>query len=121
MESRLLFKLSLTTALISLILIFIISENLEPRVSNINQLNERSLDSYVKIVGKVKDFRETKGLYIITIEDPTGKVDVIIYKTKSNKVEAEKLKKAQRLEVLGKVSEYKGSIQINAIEIKDVS
>lgn len=113
MQTSLLLKISLITSIIGLILLFYLAENLEPKLIEIKEIDERLFEEYVKISGEISKVRETEGLYILTVNDGE-EIDVIIFKNK------EKLSftKNSRVEVIGKVSEFRGKLQIEAFEIR---
>ena len=116
MHTKMLLRVSLATSLIGLIFLFILSENIEPMTVSIDKINEKMFDKYVKISGTLINVRETSGLYILTIKDSSSEIQGIIYK--QNKKISFSRYKNQNVEIIGKVSEYKGQLQIEISEIK---
>lgn len=115
MQTRLLLKISLITSLLGLILLFFLSENLEPKLISIEEIDERLFDEYVKISGEIVGVRKTTGLYILSIQDSTEKIDVIVFKQK----EKFSFEKGTHVEVIGKVGKFRGNLQIEANEIRE--
>ncbi|OYT41221.1 hypothetical protein B6U80_01815 [Candidatus Pacearchaeota archaeon ex4484_26] len=114
MQTSLLFKIALTTSLIGLLLLFFLSENLEPRLLPVGKIDEKLFDEYVKISGEIANVKETSGLYILSVKDDSGEISVILFKNKK------KIDFVQNriIEVIGKVSEYRGKPEIEAVEIR---
>jgi len=114
MQTQMLLKVSLVTSFIGLLFLFFLSENIEPKLIQISEINEKMFDEYVKISGKVTSSRETQGLYILSIKDSSSEIQGIIYK-QNNKIQ---FSENEEIEIIGKVSEYKGQLQIEISELK---
>lgn len=111
METKVLLKISLIVALISTFIISILAANLEPSVRNIETINERSIDEWVKIQGIVVQENVIENLKIFTVNDGTASI-TCIFRKQSNSLENKKV------EVLGKVIDYKGTLEIEVNSIK---
>ena len=109
-------KIALATSLLGLFSLYIISETFEPKIILISEVNEKMFDSYVRISGQISSARETEGLYILQVNDSSGKIEVIIYKEK----EKLSFSRGQEVEVIGKVSEFRGKIQLEAADIRRI-
>ncbi len=109
MKDKTLLKLSLATAILGIIALFLITELIElPEKSIANALEQ---EGFVKISGKVTSVRSSESITYIKLSDESGQAD-IIYFGKTD------LKKGSDAEVIGKVGSYKGSKQIEAKEIR---
>ena len=117
MRTNALLKISLATAIVGLILLFFLSERLEPKLISISQIDERMLDSYVKVMGKINSVRETEGLYILDLQDSSSRIDVVVFKQNQKF----NFQKGQQVEVIGKVSEFRFKLQIEATGIRGLS
>lgn len=106
METRTLLKISLVIALISIFILAILAINIEPSIRKIDSINEKSLDEWVKIQGKVTQQRDYETLRIITINDGTASINCVV---RFNIVDL----KNKTVEVLGKVIDYKGNFEID--------
>lgn len=113
METRVLLKLSLVVALVSTFIIIILANNLEPNIKKIETINEKSLDEWVKIQGRVTQETDVETLKILTINDGTASINCILRKNPS-KISF----KDQQVTVLGKIIDYKGNFEIDISEIK---
>ena len=71
------------------------------------------LDKEVNIIGEVTNIRETPGLYIITLQDKTDSIPVVIFKEENLN-----LTRYQYLDISGKVVEYKNQLEVQAEVIK---
>jgi RecJ-like exonuclease len=110
-----LIKISLFLSLIGILLLFIVSIFTEPSQTKINEISKKDLDNYVKITGTVINIKEIKAenyfFKIIKLKDSSGSINII----QNSK---EKLEINQKIEVIGRVSEYNQEIQIETKEIK---
>lgn len=112
METRNLLKLCLITALVGTFLIVILANNLEPEAKTIDTINEKMFDEWIKVQGNVTQERDTSGLKILTVNDGTASINCILRKNVSYSFEN------QKVEVQGKITDYKGEIEIEISKIK---
>lgn len=115
MQTRTLLRLALVTSIVGLILLFFLSENLEPPLMPIKEISEKYFDSYVKVAGEITNVKETKGLYILTVEDATDEIEVVIFKDKNVTFSED-----TQVEVIGKVTKYWTRLQIEAVEVRAI-
>jgi len=105
-------KLSLTISLIGIFLLLLLLNILEPKLINIENINEKLINKKIKIQGKIfniKTYKESD-FQIILIKDNTGQI-----KTTINKIL--NLKNNQTIILIGKVTQYKKNLQIQADKI----
>ncbi|MCX6741768.1 MAG: OB-fold nucleic acid binding domain-containing protein [Candidatus Pacearchaeota archaeon] len=119
MKTKNLLKLSLIISIFGIFLILFLANNLEPNFSDISNITQKELDNYVKIKGEIIDTQEiflndSEYLELFTIKDGSGSIEGVFRKRMS-------LQTNQQVEILGKVSDYKGAIQIEASKIKIIS
>jgi len=107
-----LLKISLAVSLIGIFLLLLFSNILEPKLINIEKINDRLIDEKVKVQGAIFNIRtyEDSGFQVVSIKDNTGKIQVTIDKILN-------LKNNQTIIVIGKVTEYKEDLQIQADKI----
>jgi len=103
-------KLALITFLIGLIALFFLSSSLEPKQVRISEISGKMMDNYVKISGEVVKIKQFDTLTSLTISDDTDNITVICPKTN--------ISKDSFVEVIGKVKEYKGILEIEAEKIQ---
>lgn len=109
-------KISLALSLIGILLLIFISSHIEPREVSIASITEEYLDKEVRITGqidKIKNFKDN-GFHILEVSDSTGYIEVTA--SSSNLTVNKNLTYA----IIGKVSEYNGTIQISADKIQKV-
>lgn len=115
MQTKTLFKLSLTVLLISLFLLTILSNSLEPKTIKIININEKMLDEWVKVKGRASEIKtiktETGKMTLFKVVDETGSIEVVFY---------DSINITENVEVIGKVTEYKNKIQLQATKIKNL-
>lgn len=111
-----LFKISLILSLTGIFLLLLLSSILEPKLTKIQDINDKLIDKKVKIQGQIFNIKnyEDSNFQVISIKDETGKIDVTTDKILN-------LTNNQNITVIGAISEYKNSLQIQAdkILIKD--
>jgi RecJ-like exonuclease len=112
METRNLLKLCLITALVGTFLVVILANNIEPETKTIDTINENMFDEWVKVQGNITQERDIEGLKILTVNDGTASINCVLRKNISYSF------KDQRVEIRGKITDYKGDIEIDISKIK---
>ena len=112
MKEKDLLKVSLIFSLIGILILFYLTYTIEPKSYNIDSLSRDNLDEVVKIKGVIESYSETPGLYLITLNDNTGKITIVVFK--DEKIE---LQEGINLEVIGQVVEYENKLEVIAKEI----
>jgi len=123
-----LLKISFTITLFGILLLLFLS-NLEPRLLNISELSLNNLDKKVKIqakINKIRNYIVSSGtLQILEVSDlknSSAKTEVLL--TNPNKGGREgknpkkQLLKNQNITVIGKITQYQDSLQVQAEKIK---
>ena len=112
MKEKNLGGISLIFSLIGILILFYLTYTIEPNSYNINSLSRDNLDEVIKVKGIVESYSETPGLYLITLNDNTGKITIVVFK--DEKIE---LQEGINLEVIGQVVEYENKLEVIAKEI----
>jgi RecJ-like exonuclease len=107
-----LIKYALITFLIGLILLFFLSQSIEPKLIKIADINSKMMDNYVKIQGEVVKSKQSSGITILTIKDSTESITAVSYQP---------LNASGNVEILGKVTDYKGSLEIEIETLKPLT
>ena len=102
-------KIALITFLIGLILLFFLSQNLEPRLIEIKDIKGSMMDKTVMIQGQVIKIKQTDTMDILTIDDQTDTISVLSPKLN--------ISVNSSLKIIGKVTEYKGILEIESEKI----
>jgi DNA/RNA endonuclease YhcR with UshA esterase domain len=119
--------LFLILALIGILLLLILSQNLEPSQIQISNISENLINQQVKLqanIINIIDFKD-KNFQILTLGDETGNITAISnYPSNSNSSLSSIINKTQQYIITGKVQQYKNpktnltepQININTIE-----
>ncbi len=110
-----LLKICLIFAIAGTFLLLLISQTTEPKLTKISDINKGMLDNFVKISGTIQDFDDKESIKIASLQDETGIIDIVIFE---ENILA--LSKGMKVEIIGKVSEYNGKMQVNAEEIREI-
>ncbi len=107
-----LLKISLAISLIGIFLLLFLANTLQPKLINIEDINNKLLNKKVQVQGTVFNIRtyKDKNFQVISIKDETGKIDI----TLNNPVN---ITNNQNIIVVGTIKEYKKNLQIQADKI----
>ncbi len=114
MKTKSLLKLSLITALIGTFFIIILADNLEPQVIQIININEKTLDQWVKVQGIVTNQRTVDSLNIFTVYDGTAGIRAVLRR----KIPETAALEQKEVEIIGKVIDYKGEFEIEISKLR---
>lgn len=114
MNEKNLFKISLLCSLIGILIILIISERLETPAIKISEINSELLEKQVKISGNITNILQYPGIFIISVKDSTGEIKVVTFE------ENIQLEKGLAVEIEGIIKKYKGSLEIEAKQIRSL-
>lgn len=115
MDEKNLLKVALICSIIGIFIIFVFANRLEPSLINISEISSSLVDQSVKVQGKIVSIKNSPSVLIFDVKDDTGSVKVVVFDKKNLD-----LNKNQLVEVLGVVKEYKGSLEVEAKNIKAV-
>jgi RecJ-like exonuclease len=105
-------KPALITTIIGIILLMLLSFNLEPGIKKISEISDSDLGNFVKVYGKIENVKQTDTLTIIKVADGNISINVI--------ADNAQFEVNSSVEVIGKVTEYKGTLEIEASRIKTI-
>jgi RecJ-like exonuclease len=106
MNERRLKEISLFISLIGVIILMFVSENMEVNKILIQDVDESFLDKEVRVVGDVSNTLDKESFTLFDLTDETGKIKVIAYE--------DIYPEGRKVEILGKVTEYNGALEIEA-------
>jgi len=107
-----LLTLSFIISILGILTLLILSSTLEPKLTNINEINSKYLNKKVKIQGTINSIKNYDEFQLLTLKDSIGEIEVLVEKSPI------KLQKSQTLIVTGRVNQYKDILQIIANEIQ---
>ena len=107
-----LLKTSIIISLIGIFLLLFLTNILNPKQININQINNKLLNKNVQVQGQVLNIKtyENQNLQVILIKDETSQIEII-----TNKIT--NLENNETIIVIGKITTYKEDLQITADKI----
>src|SRR3989338_10942227 len=103
-----LLKISFIGAIVGIILLFIVSENIEIKETPIGMVDESYIGRSVRFSGEITKISSSEKFSSIEVD---GKILVVLFE----KVD---LAKGDKIEVIGKVDEYKNRIEVVADSIR---
>ena len=112
MKLKLNLKTTLSISLIGILLLLFLSETMTPKLTNIGDINNKLLNQKTKVQGQIFNIRtfEESDFQIISIKDNTGKIDITLDNPTN-------LTNNQNITVIGKITEYKEFLQIQADKV----
>lgn len=115
MKEKLLLKISLISALIGILALFFLSENIKVDEVSIDRLDGLNVGTDVKIKGFVKKITDLDKIAILEVSQLKS-VTVILFKSGNLT-----FKEGDYVEVTGEIEEYEGKMEIIGNEIKRLS
>ena len=104
-------KISLTISILGILILLIISQNIEPEFKTIQQIKQIQLNKNIKTQATITKLKTiSKSFQILTLQDSTDSIQATLDK-KTN------LKINQSIIIYGKTTQYKDKIQIQASKI----
>lgn len=103
---------SLIISLVGILILLSITTFLQPKQINISEINIKHLNKNIIVSGQITSIRsfEDSEFQIITLKDSTGEIQITADKVLQ-------LTNNQNITVLGKITEYKGDLQVQANKI----
>jgi RecJ-like exonuclease len=110
-----LLKWAFLTAIIGILALLWLSSHLEPNLGSISEISTKNLGSWIKVQGQIESIKQTETLAIIKIADENNNTINIIAQMQNSAFQ-----KDSKIEVIGKITEYNGMLEIEASKIKTV-
>ena len=104
--------IALATAIIGIIAIIVLSNCLEPKVRKISEIDSRMVGDSVKIVGDISKIKQSK-ITSFTIKDDSSDIYAFSY----DKINLS----GGKYEVIGKVNEYHGVLEIEISKMRNMT
>ncbi|MFA5259486.1 MAG: hypothetical protein WC979_08660 [Candidatus Pacearchaeota archaeon] len=106
-----LLTISLMTSIIGILILLILSNSLEPKKISIKDISTKDLNQRIETYGTITFIKTYSEFQTIKIKQDNYSITILINQ-KTNLV------KNQTIEVTGKITEYKSSLEIQADKIK---
>ena len=107
-----LFRICILLGALGIVLVYSSSIYIEPEKVNVSEIKPQWNGKQVSVTGNVVQPYRTKGNLFFTLEDSSGQIKVASFDSKT------RLNSSQRINLTGRVSLYRGSLEIMAGEIK---
>ncbi len=111
-NQKTLLKISLIISLIGILTLLFLANIQEPKLISIDKITDKQLNKNIKVQGQITNIKTYKdsNFQVISIKDGTGKIDITTNQILN-------LTNSQNLIVIGKLTEYKNNLQIQANKI----
>ena len=116
MKEKTLLKLALIVSLSGLLILFLISDNIEIKEKNIEKITIENKDEFVKLRGIVSKVIDTEKVTIMEITQ-LQQITVVLFENENRTMP---IQKGNEIEIFGKVDEYEGKLEIIADRLRIV-
>jgi|TARA_Y100000310_G_C20626852_1_gene786409 DNA/RNA endonuclease YhcR with UshA esterase domain len=116
MKEQTLLKTALITSLLGLLVLYLISDNIEIKEKNIEKITFENKDEFVKLRGIVSKVIDTERVTIMEITQPQ-QITVVLFKNENKTMP---IQQGNEIEIFGKVDEYEGKLEIIADRLRVV-
>ena len=110
MKEKTLLKTALIVSLAGLLVLYIISDNIEIKQASIEKITLDNKDEMVKVKGIVSRLTDTEKVTIMEITQPT-EITVVLFKDNNQSMP---IREGNEVEIIGKVDEYNNKLEIVA-------
>jgi len=114
MKEKNLLKIALITSLLGLSILYLINDNIEIKEKNIEKITIDNKDEFVKLTGIVNRIVDTEKVTIMEITQPQ-QITVVLFKDENKTMP---IQGGNEVEVIGKVDEYEGKLEIIADRLR---
>ncbi len=117
-------NLALISSSLGLLLLFFVSQNLEPEITKIGEITPESLGSNVKVCGIIENKFVSSGNHtFFDLKDESGKIKVVVFESISENLEKFEINVLQlgdgdEICVLGEVDEWEWELEVKAKKIE---
>lgn len=114
MKEKTLLRIALISGIIGLVILFIISDNLEIKEKDIDKINKANVEEDVKLIGTISRITNLEKVTFIELEQPAT-MTIILFKDKNKNIT---LYKGDKVEIIGEIDEYNGELEVIAQRIR---
>jgi len=116
MQEKTLLKIALIISLLGLLSMYLISDNIEIKEKNIEKITLDNKDEFVKLRGIVSKVIDTEKVTIMEITQPQ-EITGVLFKNENKTMP---IQEGNEVEIIGKVDEYEGKLEIIADRLRIV-
>ncbi len=114
MKEKTLLRIALISGIIGIVILFLISDNLEINEKNIDKINKANVEEDVKLIGTISKITQLEKVAFIELKQPAT-MTVIVFKDKNKNLT---LDKGDNVEIIGEIEEYNGELEVIAQRIR---
>jgi len=114
MKEQTLLKTALIVSLLGLLILYLISSNIEIKEKNIEKITLDNKDEFIKLRGIVNKVIDTEKVTIMEITQPQ-QITVVLFKDENKSMP---IQQGNEIEIFGKVDEYEGKLEIIADRLR---
>ena len=115
MEEKSLLRLALICSLVGIIALFFISENMEIKEKNIDEINKDNIGEDVRIKGIVSKSTDKGKIILLDVVQPET-ITIVLFKDSDFNIST-----GTKVEITGEIDEFNGQLEIIGNEVKTVS
>lgn len=94
------------------------AQAIETEKMDIADIDKSTIGNNVEVFADIISYYASNGNYFLKISDNTGNATAVLFKNVASTNDISKLEKGQKIILTGKVSEYKGNLEIIADKIE---
>lgn len=117
MKEKTLLRTALICSLTGLFALYLISENITIEEKDIEKITMENKDEFVKLTGIVNNIVDTEKVAIMEISKPQ-KITVVLFKNENRTMP---VYIGNEVEIIGKVDEYEGKMEVIAERLRTIS
>jgi len=114
MKEQTLLKTALIVSLVGLSILYLFNDNIEIKEKNIEKITIDNKDEFVKLTGIVNRVVDTEKVTIMEITQPQ-QITVVLFKDENKTMP---IQEGNEVEIIGKVEEYEGKLEIIADRLR---
>lgn len=114
MKEKTLLKIALISGIIGLVILFLVSDNLEIKEKDIDKINKANVEEDVKLIGTISKMTQLEKVAFIELQQPAT-MTVIVFKAKNKNLS---LYEGDNIEIIGEIDEYEGELEVIAQRIR---
>ncbi len=107
-------KLALVAALLGIAALLFLSQQIEPKLIKISDVNGGRLEQNVRVRGSITSIKETDKMLLFNVEENNHSIGAIAYKNRQ-RVD---IARGMRIEIAGRVKEFYNEVEIEVDSIK---
>jgi DNA/RNA endonuclease YhcR with UshA esterase domain len=117
MDEKTLTKISVVGSVLSIILLYFITLNINPEGMAIGNLDRTLIGRSVSITGKITSLYVNNGNMFMNVADESGEIKTVLWKDTlelihANGIDSGTFEIGKKISITGEIQEYKGELEI---------